>query len=64
MKLMPTEFKKNGRTVYIQSTDGSHHVTNINLKAYLKVRKEVPQLPAICIIYDNLEELKEKLNIA
>ena len=64
MGRVPIEFKREGRTIYIETTDGSHHVTNINLKRYLRVRKEVPQLPSICVIYDTLQELKDNLNIA
>jgi len=64
MRQQPIEFKLKSRTVYVQTTDGSHHVTNINLKLYLKVRKEIPQLPQICVIYDSLQELRDRLNIA
>jgi len=64
MNQEPIEFKLNNRTVYIQTTDGSHHVTNVNFKCYLTIRKNVPQLPQICMIHNNLKELKETLNIA
>ena len=60
MKQIPIIYKKNGKIVYVQDSDDTHHVIVHRIRDYWKLRKTIPEK---CIVHETIKELKEALKI-